>query len=291
MYQLKVHQDAVRAFITVILPKKRSNSQSAYWYCDPSFLVLRRSNDNSRNIEWYCEACILSGVTRDNHCEILLMPNHLYYCIPFSFLANQLGNRNFPFRIAVYSSDSVNVERLDNNATYSTAAVALLHKELLTREPKLLYPVAHSCLLACVHGEGCLYFLAVNGNEDHFLSIKLIIGEQDGLLFSYGKPDETYDIAPRRQKLLAVVSRNGKQTSTSTDLHFRYMSSVVAVSKRNDSNEENIRDDSKLCQSINLTLVGDLMTSNMVNKIEMMKSDNIDIFMWIPQLGSSLSVN
>lgn len=289
VYQLKVKQSAVRAFISIILPKKRSNVRTSYWYCDPSFFVFRRTfNETSDNSDWNCEACILSGVKRDNHCEIMLLPGFEYCCFPFSFLVGRDAVNEFPFRMTLYSSDDVHVEQHLNDDFLVSTSFRLLHKELLNREPKLLYPVAHRCLLVCVHGDGCLYFLAVNGNNDHYLSLKLIIEEQDGIVMGYGKSDDTHDIAPRSQKILAVISRNGKQNTSVTNLHFRFMSSVITVTRAIPHHGEVGYPIKKLNEAIDLTLTGDLLTGSIDdNLIRMQGSEDIDIFMWIPQLGSS----
>jgi hypothetical protein len=288
-YNFNVEQSAVRAFISIILPKKRSNSQSAYWYCDPSFFVFRRRRGISghHQNDWICDACILSGVKRDNHCEIMLLPDSEYCCLPFSFLVDRVEMERFPFRITFYSSENVHVEQLLNKSDNVPDCYQYLHRELLNREPRLLYPVAHRCLLVSVHGEGCLFFVAVNGNPDHYLSLKLIIQQQDGTLMSYGKSDDTHDIAPRSQKLLAVVSRNGKQNSLATNVNFRYMSSVVGVKRV----LESIHDDTMKRKNnrIDITLAGDLLTSSLdEHTIQMSGTECIDIFSWIPQLGSSI---
>ena len=89
-----------------------------------------------------------------------------------------------------------------------------------------MYSVAERSILACVHGDGCVFFIAVNCASDRFLSIKLTIQVQDGMIHVLGSPDDSHDVPPLSQKILVVVSTDGK-LSSATHLTFRYMSTTV----------------------------------------------------------------
>lgn len=229
-----------QAFVTVIQPKKRSNTKSQYWYCDPSMLLLQQLVSG----EWQRVACALSGVRRQNHVDVFLEGGCNYYCIPFSCLASQQrqrGSATFPFRLTTYSSESVMIEPISVNADLSlaarTGAVSLLHKELLARDLKFVYPVATAGILACVPGQGSLYFIAVNGATDHYLSLRITVdnlSDNCGLMPVFGRlPEGSYDVPPASQRLLLVVATNGsdKTTTTATNFTFRYMSSFVSVKR------------------------------------------------------------
>ena len=224
---------------------------------------------------------------------MMLQPTYEYLFVPFSFLVVRQRNGSFPFRFTTYSSEKIIVEPLTNNSYFGTVLTTSIHKKLLSSEPILWYHVAHQCLLVCVPCSGCLYFLALNDNPDHFLSIKLSIEEQDSLIIAFGRFTDTYDVAPRNQKLLAVITRNGKQLATATDLTFRYLSSVVTTTQGIDDKSMKMNSskvplvEKKMSHAIELTMAGELMTNNMCQPIEMMGTHSIDIYSWIPQLGSS----
>jgi hypothetical protein len=289
VYNLSVSK-TTQAFVTVIQPKKRSNTKSQYWYCDPSIILLRRL----QNKELQYVACVFSGVKRQNHVDVFLEAGFQYYCLPFSCLASQRGGerRTFPFRLSTYSSESVTIERLsDNNdvsAAVRDAAVLSAHKELLSRESKLVYPVAAHGILACVHGNGSLYFLAMNGACDHYLSLRITVELPDGLLAVFGCAEDSYDIPPNSQRLCLVVATNGKQKSAATDFNFRYMSSFVSVASRPLPGGDNgIRAQKQLGSSIDLSLVGDLLTGSIdPSTIQMTGGGMVDTYLWIPQLGA-----
>jgi hypothetical protein len=298
VYSLTVSK-TTQAFVTVIQPKKRSNTKSQYWYCDPSMILLRRL----QNDEWQCVACIFSGVKRQTHVDVFLEAGYRYYCIPFSCLASKqqhsVESVIFPFRLTTYSSESVVIEPLfaaecnDLVASSATgAAVSLLHKGLLSRDFKLVYPVAASGILACVHGEGSLYFLAVNGACDHYLSLRITVDLPDGLLIVFGRAEDSYDVPPRSQRLCLVLASNGKQ-SNATEFNFRYMSSFVAVKSRPATVNHHQSDDQRLVvrkqlgKSIDLSLAGDLLSGSIdPSAIQITGGGTIDTYLWIPQLGA-----
>lgn len=297
VYSLTVSQ-TTQAFVTVIQPKKRSNTKSLYWYCDPSMLLLRRL----QNGEWQCVACIFSGVKRQNHVDVFLEAGCRYYCVPFSCLASQQelysDRATYPFRLMTYSSESVVIEPhsaadckgYSEFSLVDAAVTSLLHKELLARDFKLVYPVAASGALACVHGEGSLYFLAINGACDDYLSLRLTVDLPDGLLIVLGRSEDSYDLPPNSQRLCLVVASNGKQ-SVATELNFRYMSSSVSVKRRpasaNQSDHRRLVARQQLGSGIDLSLSGDLLTGNIdPGTIQTSGGGTIDTYLWIPQLGA-----
>jgi hypothetical protein len=273
------------AFVSLVQPKKRSNTQSKYWYCDPSILILKK---RPTEVEWTCEAKAFVGVKRMSHCEVFLDPDYMYCCVPFSCVAHKSDTDDFEFQLTIYSADKVLVQDLLNDENCREDAVRVLHGELFRRQEKLLYPVAPSGLLGCVHGEGCLFFFAVNGSHDHFLSMRLTIEAQDGILIVFGMNEDTHDVAPRSQRLLLVVSGNGKQMSTTTHLNFRYISSVIPVKAGRDTARAGNGRQARIGGTLDLTLAGDLLAGSFdACQASNKGGDTVDTYMWIPQLGAA----
>lgn len=232
----------------------------------------------------------LSGVKRQNHVEIFMEAGFIYCCLPFSCLARN-GNGHidgkFPFRLDVYSSAHVEIRKFCESHSIRDAAVHILHKELLAQQIKNIYTVASHGILSCVHGRGSLYFVIINGATDYYLSMKITIEVPVGLLIVLGNADETYDVAPRSQKLCAIVSTNGK-LSNATEFSFRYLSSCVCVNGYHASAPTKKGDPLKLSSTVEISLSGDLLTGSIdPNRISMHGCDTIDTFLWIPQLGAS----
>jgi hypothetical protein len=175
---------------------------------------------------------------------------------------------------------------------FSRVFVGSLHKELLRTERKLVHLVAESCLLIAVHGDGCLYFVAVNGRIDSFLSLYLKVEETDGAIMLVGQADDTHTIAPRSQQVLCLVSRSGKATATS-ELKFRYICDTMPnrVQRNADSagrEGERMPGGNGMCSSFPITVAGDLLASNKhMSHIAERGSHTVDIFPWIPQLGAA----
>jgi hypothetical protein len=221
-------------------------------------------------------------VKRQNTFEIFLDPTNRYCCVPFSCLAARGGA--FSFRMTSYSSEAVSIEREVNSPAIQHVAVHLLHKDLLSRDHKLLYPVADRSILACVHGDGCLAFVAVNGASDHFLSMKLTICVQDGIVVVFGSSEDSYDVPPCSQKMLAIVSSDGK-LSSATQLTFRYLSSTVPTKTTGGTRH---RGAPEIGRNLELNIMADLLTSSVTpSEIRDRVSETIDTFLWIPQLGAS----
>lgn len=275
------------AFITIIQPKKRANTQSKYWYCDPCMLILKKS---SNSIHWTCEACVVTGVRRQNTHELVLEPSAQYCCFPFSFLGVRGNAPTFSFRLTSYSAGTVEIIRTKSSSAYSEIAACLLHQDLISRELKIQYPVAERSTLACIHGEGCLVFLALNGASDKFLSIKLSIQIQDGYLLAFGPPDAAHDIAPLSQKILAVVSSDGK-LSAATQFHFQYLSSTVTtealhlVGRRGKLSVE-------VGRNLDLGVLADALAARVSQgSVQQAAKETVETFSWIPELGASKVVS
>lgn len=268
------------AYISITQPKKRSNVHSKYWYGDPSFLVLKRKPHET---EWSLEAACISGVSRSTDAEVFLDPVMVYCCLPYCCLA-QKNSDNIAFRVVSYSASEVSIKKHPNEmSVVKSAALSLLHRHLLQNEQKLIFHVASRSFLACVNGSGCVYLLAVNGSEEHYLSLRLSFDIQQGMLMGLGSVEDTYDIPPRSQKVVAVVCRNGK-FSTSTELRFRYLAS--AVPRMNGTSRTPSSTPTQLGSSIDLSMAGDLLCSRFEGSTPSLKGGGtIETYMWIPQIG------
>jgi hypothetical protein len=194
-----------------------------------------------------------------------------------------MSEERFSFRLTSYSAEKVEIVR-EETKIYQNETIMTLHKEILRREHKLVYPVATGALLACVHGEGSLYFLAVNSASNAFLSLKLAVDIRDGMIAVLGRADDTHDIPPSSQKLVLVVSRNGK-SSSSNQLKFTYISSTVPVQTNATRTATSTRPSLGGTQC--LTLAGDLLASSIDNsQVRNRGGDTVDTYLWIPQMGS-----
>jgi hypothetical protein len=286
--------ETTQAFVTIIQPKKRSNTQSKYWYCDPCLILVRRLNVPGENTSWQCVACALAGIKRQIHVDVFLEAGYTYTCLPFSCLASKREQCQvtFPFRLSVYSLQPTRIKSSpvmsEKSTTVWAAALGLIHRELLSRETKLIYPVSVASLLVCVHGEGSLYFVAINGATDTYLSVRLTVNLPDGLLVVFGQSEDSFDIPPSSQRLLTVVSSNGKRSSA-TEFTFCYLSSIVTVesgSVNRARQSATPRQEQRLGSIMALSLNGDLLTTDLdPSAIKSAGGGTIDTYLWIPQLG------
>jgi hypothetical protein len=179
--------------------------------------------------------------------------------------------------------------RDSNVQAFASALTATLHKELLMKTNKVVHRIAESCVLVIVHGDGCLYFFAVNGSMQSELSLKLVIEESDGVKLLVGRSEDTHFIAPCSQRLLASVSRIGT-TKTSSDLKFRYVSETTPTrigSRENHQDWSGVRS-AGVSSSVPLTLAGDMLSHQFEGSEASEKgSHSVDIAGWIPQIGAS----
>jgi hypothetical protein len=142
--------------------------------------------------------------------------------------------------------------------------------------------------------------MAVNGTDDHFLTIKLTLQLlKEGLVLLVAKSvEDTYDIPPKSQRLLAVVSTDGK-LSNATQLAFQYVSATIAVNPnscssatRRKSNSDTHQQMATMAKDIGypmkLHLFAELLTNEITTEFQERLSDIVDTYLWIPQLGATL---
>lgn len=200
-------------------------------------------------------------------------------CVPFS-CTSLSADQDYAFRLVTYSNVEIAVEKSTMHFRAADKIITGLHKELLTRDLKILYPVAKEGKLVCVHGEGCLYFIALNSSLDQYLSIKIILDLPEGLI-SFGHGSDSYDVPPKSQKVCLVVMSNGRQ-SNATHLKFRYLSSTVAVKHAHCFTKA-----LKLTSALELSLPGDRVGKTSDSGLfELTGEGNIEVYHWIPQLGA-----
>ena len=168
-------------------------------------------------------------------------------------------------------------------------AVRELHNNLLGDERKLVYRVSTRCALVCVHKRGCLYFIAINGAIDTFLSIRIKVRQEQGAIFSAGNNGDTHGIPARCQNIVLVVCTAGKSSSNTTELAFNYVSDA----ERRESNLNGFahsKQNFSLTRSVDITMTGDLASSLVPSEGVVDKAgDTVGIFSWIPQLGAMVS--
>jgi hypothetical protein len=272
------------AFISLVQPKKRANTTSRHWYCDPSMIILKRKHQSTE--EWACETCIVVGVSRISNCEVFLDPAYEYIVVPFAGIP-QTNSAVYSFRLTTYSSTPLIVQTQANSSIDREVVVSHVHKELLKNERKLVYAASvQGGVIVCVLGQGTLYFVAVNCSSDHFLSLRLTVEEQQGTLLTLGAHVDTYDVPPRCQKMLVVMSTDGKFSST-TQVKFNYLSDVVRREGRSTSGGKARAKDFGLANSVDITLAGELAANSVdLSSTANKGGDAIDTYSWIPQLGS-----
>jgi hypothetical protein len=241
--------------------------------------------------DWSGESSNLVGVQRAATCEVFLDPEFEYMVLPLSFIASKDDVPAFSFRLTVYSATNVTISQVASGPQFANLALDASQRELLRCEHKLLYWVAKACRLAAVQGSGCLYFLAVNGAFDFFLSLRLTIDlGSKGSSIVLGSCSDTYIIPPRAQRILAVVSRDGT-LSSATHVSFRYLAGAEftkeAMRGSAALDETSERTLPQNCQSI--SMLGDFLTASSGADnapIELKGGDTIETYMWIPQLGT-----
>jgi hypothetical protein len=277
------------AFISLIQPKKRANTKSQYWYADPSIIILKRKLPCD---DWTVESSALHGCTRTCSCEIFLDPAFDYCVVPFSHHAEGSTGHlqgGAPFRLTAYSSAPVVLEATSRDHVDQRACLELLHRIILGVGHKLYYAVAPQGILACVHGQECLYFVVINAASDHYLSLRLTVQETKGLLFMDGTSQDTFDVPPRSQAILLVVSHSGTDSSAAASVTFTYASDIVP-SKSSSSPERRMQTAKSTItrSSIQITLAGDLLASEVSPSSCCDKGgDTIETQLWLSQVGSS----
>jgi len=260
------------AFLSAVQPKKRANTQSQYWYCDISLLVVKRRIVNSSETpgDWIGEECRLQGVQRICDCELFLDPDYEYCIIPFSF-GTCSGMKTIDpiqsFCFSTYSSSPVHVQRLSRGASTlgSLRVVSTLHKEILKVDDKVLHILGPQCCLLVAQGRGCVIFVALNASTTHCLQLRLCIDLKDPILLAYGKNDDVHVVYPRAQLLCLALTCDGRQQSANISYSF-WSDSMTNASMGPTSAPSVLGSDVRsrlLGSNIELTLSGDLLVGEL----------------------------
>jgi calpain-15 len=294
-YRLLPLYQASYAYVSIIQPKKRANTQSHFWYTDNSLVLLQRRIGTEE--AWSTVGCSLSGVQRSTTLEVFLDPQkYEYTCLSYSCAPR---SNHTPFRITVYSGQKVQVEETLLDATYATAALEGIHKHLLKVQHKLIYPLCQNCILVCSQQSNGCYFVAMNASDYH-VSLRLTVETppKDDIQVLYrGALDDTHGIPAGCQRILLFLSGSGKSSMTATQCPFRYASSVeqqrcstkAPLVSRQQQQQQQLTSTS-LGGSIGLTLAGELLATQAASHVALegcRGHDILDTFAWIPQLGAS----
>jgi hypothetical protein len=172
-----------------------------------------------------------------------------------------------------------------------------VNQHQLSSDLKLLYPAQPNALLACVHGTSCVTFVAINGYTDRFFSVKLMLVDlPKGLLVTFGR-DES-DLPPQTQAVCLVVSTNGRQ-SAATEFAFRYLSTVTetmvqpsGLAAETTHHHHRPLQQYQFGSKLKLGVAGDLLATSIESQQSCRASsggDQVDTYLWIPQLGASSS--
>jgi hypothetical protein len=287
----------VSATLSLIQPKKRAHTDSSFWYCDPSFILLKRRR-NMGGSSWERASCVVSGVMRQSYVDIMVENDTEYCCIPFSCVACLSPSSHYPFRLVLYSSSKIDVVTTANHdALLQESCLGALHQHQLSSQVKLLYPAQPKALLACIHGTSCVTFIAINGYTDRYFSMKLMVSDlPKGLLVTFGR--EESDLPPQTQAICLVVSTDSRQ-SAATEFSFRYLSTVTeALAPTSGSScgaeathyrrPPHLNRQHQFGSKLQLGVAGDLLaTSIEPHSCRASGGDKIDTYLWIPQLGAA----
>jgi calpain-15 len=292
-YRLRPLFQASYAYVSIIQPKKRANTQSHFWYTDNSLVLLQRRIGTDREEAWSTAACSLSGVQRSTTLEVFLDPQkYEYICLSY---ACSPQSHHTPFRVTVYSGQKVQIEETPLEEAYARAALEVIHKHLLKVEHKLIYPLCQGCILVCSQQSNGCYFVALNATDYH-VSLRLTVEAPKDIHVVYrGARDDTHDIPAGCQRILLVLSGSGKSSMTATQCPFRYAS---AVEQRRPSpstapmvsGAQLPAPSTSLGGSIGLTMAGELLATQAASHVALegcRGQDSLDTFAWIPQLGAA----
>ena len=283
-YRLKASKKSW-AFVSIVQPKKRSNTKSKFWYADPSMLIMKKKKTSDN---WSSEAVVLHGFSRCSVCEIFLDPEFEYCCLPLSTKSwARLNEVDAPFCITCYSAETVAIEKIPHQMVVSRNrdALSLIHRHLITNDGKLLYVVAAKALLVCCHGYRCMYFLVINASPENFVSLRIQIELKKGILISYGENNATHDIPKRSMKIILVVSSDGTDSSA-VSISFTYSSDVI----KSAASETTIsRAPAKFNSPVDISLAADLMAhDNDSRSCQNKGGDTIETYQWLSQVGAAL---
>jgi hypothetical protein len=250
-------------------------------------IIMKRKNQDDR---WSSEAVALHGFTRFSVCEVFLDPQFEYCCLPLSSKswAQQSDEMVFdaPFRITSYSAEGVEIEKIPHTMVVdrNRDALSLIHRHLIMDERKLLYVVAPKGMMLCCNGYQCMYFLAINASHEHFLSLRLQLKLQKGIIISYGMNNATHDIPKRSMQILAVVSSDGT-VSSAVSISFVYSSDVITSTATDAAIS---RAPPKLNNAIDISMAADLLANNVDPESSQNKGgDTIETYQWLAQVGAA----
>jgi Calpain family cysteine protease len=297
-YFFQAPDQTVSATLSIIQPKKRAHTDTSFWYCDPSFILLKRQRRNHGFSSWERAACVVAGVLRQSHIDIMVEKGTEYCCIPFSCAACLPQDSHYPFRLVLYSSTRIDVvAQANHDPRLHEAALEAYHQHQLSSDLKLLYPAQPKALLACIHGMSCVTFIAINGYTDRFFSVKLMLVDlPKGLLVTFGR--EESDLPPQTQAVCLVVSTNGRQ-SAATEFSFRYLSTVTettmvqtsglaAETATHHHHRPSHHQQHQFGSKLKLGVAGDLLATSIESQsCRASGGDKVDTYLWIPQLGAS----
>jgi hypothetical protein len=191
-----------------------------------------------------------------------------------------------PFRITSYSAEGVEIEKIPHTMVVdrNRDALSLIHRHLIMDERKLLYVVAPKGMMLCCNGYQCMYFLAINASHEHFLSLRLQLKLQKGIIISYGMNNATHDIPKRSMQILAVVSSDGT-VSSAVSISFVYSSDVITSTATDAAIS---RAPPKLNNAIDISMAADLLANNVEPESSQNKGgDTIETYQWLAQVGAA----
>jgi hypothetical protein len=290
-------KETTNAFISLIQPKKRSHTTTAYWYADPSLVVLRRRIGSDDWTE--VTSCYLSGIQRCVTLDMFLEPNLFeYMCVPFSCGAQ---HEVTPFRLVVYSAKTVTITGIQASPilTKTTLPIAVdgIHRQLIFNEKKLTYTLAQNAVLMCSLIEGGCYFVGLNASP-HFISLRLTIECPPGILSLFGDTNApALDIPPGTQRILCILSGSGKSGSTATQFPFRYMSSVETRSTGSliaTKTTTAVATSNYMRSAVPICIAGEALVHRVSGEAPLeghRGEDTVDTYTWIPQIGSLASAS
>ena len=229
-------QEKTWAFISFIQRKKRSNATTQFWYTDFSMIVLKRKKGGG---DFEGSRIILQGVHRFCDCEIFLDPEYEYCFIPFSYFSGRaevecgaqvIRKRVAPFQFTTYSANMLNVKAQLRSFIDQRLPLEVLHSFLVRAPKKISYTIGPKSLLLAINGDGCIYFLVLNGG-DHGIAVNLQVQSNDGMSIAHGSNKDTSIVSPNSQQIVLVLANDGHHLSQCLNFDFK-TDSVTAPSQQ-----------------------------------------------------------
>ena len=131
-----------------------------------------------------------------NHKRFILSQiiDEINFSCPFSFLSGreemQFGaqidkKKSAPFQFTTYSANEVIVRAQVRSSLGRRLPIELLHSSLVSSEKKISHTLGPRAVLLAIHGDGCVYFLALNAGDTGFV-LNLNIDMNRGIHITYG---------------------------------------------------------------------------------------------------------